>query len=95
MVAMETIVVRNDAVLDAQVAEETVLMSVENGSYYTLTATSRAIWERLKQPICVRDLCDALVQAYQAPAETVAADTLEFLSYLEAQKMIETRAEIE
>ncbi len=92
MVAMETIVVRSDAVLGAQVADETVLMSVENGSYYTLTATSRAIWARLDQPICVRDLCAALVQTYHAPAETVEADTLAFLSYLETQRMIETRA---
>lgn len=92
---METIVVRSDAVLDAQVADETVLMSVENGSYYTLTATSRDIWERLRQPICVRDLCDALVEAYQAPTETVEADTLAFLNYLVAQRMIETRAAAE
>jgi hypothetical protein len=92
MVSMDMIVVRSDAVLSAQVAEETVLMSVDNGSYYTLAATSRAIWARLDQPICVRDLCDALLRTYQAPAETVEADTLAFLTYLETQRMIETRA---
>lgn len=92
MVALETIIVRNDTILDANVGDETVLMSVENGQYYALTATSRAIWERLKEPVRVRDLCADLAHAYQAPLETVAADTLEFLTYLEAQKMIEVRA---
>ena len=90
MVALETIIVRNDAILDANVGAETVLMSVENGQYYT--ATSRAIWERLKEPVCVRDLCADLASTYQTPVETIEADTLEFLSYLEAQKMIEVRA---
>ncbi|WP_395831093.1 PqqD family peptide modification chaperone [Elstera sp.] len=92
MVALETIIVRNDAILDANVGDETVLMSVENGQYYALTATSRAVWERLKQPVRVRDLCADLASAYQTPLETIEADTLEFLSYLEAQKMIEVRA---
>lgn len=92
MVALETIVVRNDTILDANVGDETVLMSVENGQYYALTATSRAIWERLKAPVRVRDLCVNLASAYQTPLETVEADTLEFLNYLEAQKMIEVRA---
>ena len=92
MVALETIIVRNDTILDANVGAETVLMSVENGQYYALTATSRAIWERLKEPVCVRDLCADLARTYQTPLETIEADTLEFLSYLEAQKMIEVRA---
>ncbi len=92
MVALETIVVRNDTILDANVGTETVLMSVENGQYYALTATSRAVWERLKVPVRVRDLCADLASAYQTPLETIEADTLEFLSYLEAQKMIEVRA---
>ncbi|CCG40575.1 PqqD family peptide modification chaperone [Magnetospirillum molischianum] len=91
MVALETIVVRNDGILDANVGDETVLMSIENGQYYALTATSRAIWERLKEPVRVRDLCTDLADTYQTPLETVKTDTLEFLSYLETQKMIESR----
>jgi len=92
MVALETIVVRTDGYLGASIGDETVLMSVESGQYYALTATSRTIWERLKEPIRVRDLCTDLADAYQTPLETVQTDTLAFLSYLEAQKMIESRA---
>lgn len=91
MVALETIVVRNGSILDASVGDEIVLMSVEKGEYYALTATSRAIWERLKSPVRVRDLCMDLADAYQMPLETVEIDTLEFLSFLAAQKMIESR----
>ncbi len=92
MLALETIVVRNDAIHNANVGTETVLMSIENSQYYALTATSRAIWERLRQPVRVRDLCADLADAYQTPLETVEADTLKFLSYLAVQKMIEVRA---
>ncbi len=95
MMAPEMIVVRRGDILEAQVSEETVLMSVETGQYFNLTTTSRAIWERLKTPVCVRDLCTELAAAYQTPLETVETDTLAFLGYLEAQNMIETRTGIE
>ncbi len=91
MVGLETVVVRSAAILDASVGGETVLMSVETGQYYTLKVTSRAIWERLGEPVRVRDLCADLANAYQAPLDTVERDTLAFLNYLEAQNMIEHR----
>ncbi|MBA4763234.1 PqqD family protein [Sphingomonas sp.] len=91
MVDLETVIVRSDTVLDASVGDESVLMSIETGQYYTMKVTSRAIWERLDTPVRVRDLCAALADAYQAPLETVETDTVAFLNYLEAHKMIERR----
>ncbi|OYX17215.1 MAG: hypothetical protein B7Z07_00260 [Sphingomonadales bacterium 32-67-7] len=91
MVDLETVIVRSDTVLDASVGDESVLMSIEAGQYYTMKVTSRAIWERLDTPVRVRDLCAALADAYQAPLETVETDTVAFLNYLEAHKMIERR----
>lgn len=91
MVTLETIVVRNAATLGAEVDGETVLMSIENSQYYQLTATSRTIWERLKDPVRVRDLCMALADTYRTSLETVSVDTLAFLAYLEDRRMIECR----
>lgn len=91
MVALESMIVRQSDILSAQVDDETVLMHVESGAYYVLTATSRTIWERLVEPIRVRDLCAALASLYEAPLQTVEADTLAFLHYLDAQKMIVER----
>jgi hypothetical protein len=92
MIDLETVVVRSGAVLDASVGDETVLMSMETGTYYALRVTSRAIWDRLATPMRVRDLCAELADAYRAPPETVEADTLAFLDYLEAHQMIERQA---
>lgn len=91
MVSLETVVVRSGAVLDASVDSETVLMNIETGKYFTLQDTSRAIWLRLERPLSVGDLCADLAAAYQAPLQAVEADTLAFLDYLEAHKMIERR----
>lgn len=91
MIDLEMTVVRNDKILSAAVGDESVLMSLESGTYYALKATSLAIWEHLKEPVRVSDLCDLLADIYQAPLETVKTDTLEFLSLLETQKMIEAQ----
>ncbi len=88
MILLDTIVMRNTIILDADIQNETVLMNAETGQYYTLTATSRAIWDMLKEPVRVRDLCASLAASYQTPLETVQADTLEFLGYLSEQRMI-------
>ncbi len=93
MVALDTIVVRSSRILGADVGGETVLMSSEQGNYYALTATSRAIWERLETPVRVSDLCAELAATYQMPLETVEIDTLDFLGYLETQNMIESHPE--
>jgi hypothetical protein len=93
MVSLDTIVVRSSAVLDASVDDESVLMNIETGQYYAMKLSSRAIWERMETPIRVGELCVGLADAYRAPLATVEADTLEFLNYLEAQTMIEPRAE--
>lgn len=91
MMALDTVVVRNSDVLGSDVGDDTVLMGIEQGSYYTLTATSRVIWERLKAPVRVRDLCAELAEAYRMPLETVEVDTIEFLDYLETQRLIERK----
>lgn len=93
MVALETIVVRKDGMLDAEVGDETVLMSVESGEYYALKETSRAIWDRLKVPVRVDALCDDLATAYRMPLERVTADTLDFLRHLETLKMIQIHSD--
>lgn len=92
MVTMETILVRTGQIIGASFGDETLLMSIEKGEYYALSPTSRAIWERLKTPVRVRDLCLDLAETYQAPLATVEIDTLEFLGYLEALNLIESPA---
>lgn len=89
MVDLETVVVRSDTILDTSVDDNIVAMSITTGQYYAMKVTSRAIWERLHTPVRVGTLCAELADAYQTPLETVQADTLAFLNYLETEKMIE------
>lgn len=90
-IQLEDRVMCSPAVLATDLSAQTVLMSVESGSYYGLSATSQEIWRRLQTPQNVRQLCAELSVAYQAPLAQVEADTLAFLDYLDARGLI-TRA---
>lgn len=92
MIAMETIVVRKDGIMDTRMGETIVLMSVENEQFFELQTTSRAIWERIKEPKRVRELCSDLADVYQMSLETVQSDIIDFLCFLEAKGMIESQA---
>lgn len=85
---LDDIITRNPETLSTDLAEQTVLMSTENGTYYGLTATGQDIWRHLAQPVSVRQLCQELGAKYQAPLSTVEADTLAFLAYLEKRGLI-------
>lgn len=87
-ITLDDTVVRNPDVLSADLSAQTVLMSVENGMYYGLSATSQDIWQRLSSPVLVRDLCDTLSASYQAPLAQVEQDTLAFLVYLEGRGLL-------
>lgn len=91
MVSLDSTVTRKMSVLGANFGDEIILMSPENENYYELTATSRTIWNKIAEPIIVRDLCIDLSQIYQTQLEIIEPDVLHFLSYLETHNMIELR----
>lgn len=88
MIAIETIVVRKDGIMDTRIDDTIVLMSVENEQFFELETTSRAIWEQIKKPKRVRDLCLDIAGVYQVSLETVQSDIVDFLCFLEAKGMI-------
>jgi hypothetical protein len=85
----DSLVSRSSGSLSAEVASETVLMSVERGSYFGLAATGREIWRRLEQPVRVRDLCAALCSDYEGEPGRIEAETLAFLERMAAAGLVQ------
>jgi len=75
-------VVRSPDALMAEVDGETVLMSVEKGSYFGLAETAREIWARLEARVAIGDLCDQLVAHYDGDPLSIETDTIGFLGRL-------------
>lgn len=87
-VSPQSLVARAPGLLMVEVDGETVLMSVEKGSYFGLAATAQDIWARLEIKTTAAQLCADLTAAYAGEAARVETETLEFLGDMAAAGLI-------
>jgi Coenzyme PQQ synthesis protein D (PqqD) len=72
----------------ADVAGETVLMSLARSRCYGLGEIGSEIWSRLKSPVRVSDLVGALSERYEAPPGVIERDVVQLLSQLAEEGLI-------
>jgi hypothetical protein len=73
----------------ADVAGETVLMSLARSRCYGLGEIGSDIWSRLMSPVQVSDLIDELSRHYEAPPGVIERDVLQLLSQLSEEGLIQ------
>ena len=83
-----TVVSRQPDLLEANVGDDVVLLSVEQGSYYALDPIAAEVWRRLETPATIDELCVALADQYDVSPEQCETDVLKFLGELDAQHLL-------
>ena len=73
----------------ADVAGETVLMSLARSRCYGLGAIGSDIWSRLMSPVRVSDLVNELSTRYEAPPGVIERDVLQLLTQLSEEGLIQ------
>ena len=72
----------------ADVAGETVLMSLARSRCYGLGEIGSEIWNKLMAPVRVSDLVDGLSERYEAPPGIIERDVVQLLSQLAEEGLI-------
>ncbi len=75
----------------ADVAGETVLMSLERSRCYGLGGIGSEIWSKLASPVSVADLVEEFSARYEAPPGVIERDVLQMLSQLADEGLIKVR----
>lgn len=88
MLEDNTILIRNNEILATEMEGETVMMSVENGEYYSLSPIGTRIWEILKNKMNFKQLVEKLMQEYDVDYNTCKEDTAEFVNELIKKKLV-------
>lgn len=91
-ITLDSLVSCSASPVAANVAGETVLMSLARNKCYGLGATGSVIWRRLAEPVRVATLRDELAAEYDAEPDVIERDVLELLEELAAEGLIEVRA---
>jgi hypothetical protein len=90
MLSKDSIVaVRDQNVLSSTVEEQTVLLNLEKGSYYTLDLVGADVWQMLREPIRVGEIITRLLQEYEATPEQIEEDVFSLLKDLEHEGLIQ------
>lgn len=75
----DTVLSRRSEVVAADLDDELVMMSVEQGNYYGLDSIGKDIWGLLTKPKSFQDLCRGLMERYSVDEVVCEKDVKEFL----------------
>ena len=87
-IGMNTVVAQIEELVSSDPDGETVMMSIKNGKYYGMDAIGSRIWELIKQPRSVSELCGILLTEFNVDRERCEKDVLVFLNKLAEDNLV-------
>jgi len=88
MLTLESRLCRADGILKQQAADSLVLFNREEGQYYALDEVGARAWELCDGTRPLAAVVAVLVEEYDAPPETIAADLLELMEDLAQEGLV-------
>ena len=93
---MTTVLVRAEDLVSSDLVDgETVVTSIEAGSYYALDPVASRIWQLVTKPVAVAKLCDVLVAEYDVDRAQCERDVVEHLNRLRNEHLVRTVHDME
>lgn len=86
---MNTLISRNHGIIHSDMDGETVMMSIDLGSYFGLNTMATFIWECIDTPSTVADIITSIREHFDVEQAKCEKDTLEFLNDMVERKIIE------
>ena len=84
----DNLVKRSDGVIDAEIDNEIVVLSIAQGTCYGLNRVGSRIWNLLAKPSRIGDLCTTLLREYEIDASVCEREVLDLLEELRAEGLI-------
>ena len=70
------------------VGEETVILDLESGKYFSLNSVGGRVWELIQSGKSLKQICDVLIEQYDASREVLERDVLALASDLVEKKLV-------
>lgn len=79
--------------ISCSLADESVILDLEDGVYYGLNSVAARIWELVQEPRTVRVIRDMLMSEYDIEEKLCTRDLLQLVDQLRHWKLVELREE--
>lgn len=73
---------RGDEHVETGIDDETLMMSIQQGNYYSVDGSAQRIWQLIEGSTKVRDVLDALVATYDVEPDQCKTELVSFLDEL-------------
>ena len=88
MLEKSNIIYRNDEILINEVDGETVMMSIENGTYYGMNPTGNFVWNILNQERSIEEIVNKIIETFSLTEDQCNSDVLPFIQSMIDEKII-------
>jgi hypothetical protein len=90
-VSLEAIVVASSEQIACDVGDETVVLNLKDGVYYSLNSVASLVWKSIQNEKKVADIREILMNEYEVALEACTDDLLTLLSELATWRLVEIR----
>ena len=89
--SLDAVVIRREDHLSEDIGDETLMMRIATGRYFSLEGPGQAVWRAIDGVTPVSGIVMALRQRFDVDREACEAETLLFLNELIEEELIEVR----
>ena len=90
-VSGQSVVVATKDQVSCDLAEEAVVLSLNNSTYYSLNSPGARIWSLIQEPRSVSEIRSIILEEYDVDPDRCEHELLDLLRKLAAQGLIEIR----
>jgi hypothetical protein len=69
-ISKNSVVVVSPDQVSSDLAGESVILNLKNGTYYGLNEVGNTIWQLIQEPKAVSDICESILQEYDVDSQT-------------------------
>jgi Coenzyme PQQ synthesis protein D (PqqD) len=89
LISQNSIVIVSQDQVSSDLAGESVILNLKDGTYYGLNELGSVIWEFIQEPKTVADICDSILQEYEVDADTCNNSVQTLLNDLVNAQLVE------
>jgi hypothetical protein len=94
MISLKSTIIATQNQVSSDLGEETAILNLKNGMYYTLDETGTWIWNLIQKEKTVGQIRDAILDIYEVDPESCEHDLFALLQDLAAEELIEIKHEV-
>ena len=91
-ITLESVIAQSEDQVFTDLEGEVVLMSIQQGNYYSMNSVLSRIWALAGKPVKLSVLCDSLMEEYQVERDVCEKQVLEAVQSLAQEKLVTVAA---